>query len=73
MSLPVIIAINIGAAMLLSMVLAALMLLPKRFRPHHLPHLHADRAERPTAAATSRHGAPARRQTAGQPRIVTDP
>jgi hypothetical protein len=39
MSVPLIIALNVGVAALLTLLLAALMLLPKRLHPHRHPHL----------------------------------
>jgi hypothetical protein len=39
MSVPLIIALNIGAAAFLTLLLTALMLLPKRLHPHRHPHL----------------------------------
>lgn len=64
MSIPLIIAINIGAASLLALILTALMLVPTRFRPHrHLHLLHRHEADRlqPEAghnAETGDHKAP---------------
>ena len=46
MSLPLILALNIGIATLLTLALALVMVGPSRFRPHHRPHSHADRAPR---------------------------
>jgi hypothetical protein len=70
MSVPLIIALNIGAAAFLTLVLTALMLLPKRLHPHRHPHLlvqeagatplperrreHAQRAQRHTQGAGGR-------------------
>ncbi len=39
MSVLQIVALNIGAAALLTLILTALMLLPKRLHPHRHPHL----------------------------------
>lgn len=42
MSVPLIIALNIGAAAFLALLVTALMLLPKRLHPHRHPHLEVD-------------------------------
>jgi hypothetical protein len=39
MSVPLIIALNVGAAALLTALLITLMVLPKRLHPHRHPHL----------------------------------
>jgi hypothetical protein len=39
MSVPLIIALNVGAAAILTALLSALMVLPKRLHPHRHPHL----------------------------------
>jgi hypothetical protein len=43
MPIPMLIALNLGAASLLTLVLTALMLLPKRLRPHRHTHPEAPR------------------------------
>lgn len=42
MSVPLIIALNVGAAAFLALLLTALMLLPKRLHPHRHPHLEVE-------------------------------
>jgi hypothetical protein len=70
MSISLIIALNIGAAMLLTVLLTALMLLPKRLRAHRHPHLlvHHDTA----AAPTERHDRSRGARPSRPGRAITD-
>jgi hypothetical protein len=78
MSIPLIIAINIGAAALLTLILSTLMLLPKRLHPHRHPDLLVDHDAEPTPL--SRHerqerehrGRAQRQIPGGRGRAVTD-
>lgn len=51
MSVPLMIALNVGAAALLTLLLIALMVLPKRLRPHRHPHLETRDAATPALPA----------------------
>jgi hypothetical protein len=74
MSVPLIIALNIGAAAFLALLVAALMLLPKRLHPHRHPHLKVPDA--PTTRPSERpheHSVRSRRHRQGRGgRTVTD-
>lgn len=76
MSISLLIALNLGAAMLLTILLAALMLLPKRLAAHRHPRLplHCKTAAAPTARHDRRRGAVTGRQRPGRSgRAITDP
>jgi energy-converting hydrogenase Eha subunit F len=68
MSVPLIIALNIGAAALLALLLTALMLLPKRLHPHRHPHLqvHSDAATTPNSRRRREHAQRAQRDFQGR-------
>jgi hypothetical protein len=74
MSVPLIIALNVGAAAFLTLLLTALMLLPKRLHPHRHPHLLAQDAAATTPARRRReHALRAQRHPQGRGgRPVTD-
>lgn len=72
MSAPLIIALNIGVAAFLTLLLTTLMLLPKRMRAHHHPHLPIH--DQPRPAPIERRDNPARQpRPDGRRRVVTDP
>jgi hypothetical protein len=74
MSVPLIIALNVGAAAFLTLLLTALMLLPKRLHPHRHPHLEVrDAATPPTYPRPHEHSARSQRHPqGGRGRTVTD-
>lgn len=75
MSVPLIIALNIGAAAFLTLLLTALMLLPKRLHPHRHPqHLEVrDAATAPPSQRPHEHSVrPRRHLQGGGGRPVTD-
>jgi hypothetical protein len=72
MSIPLILAINVGAASLLALILTALMLAPKRLRPHRHLHLEPDLETRPRAIPAQRRDPRAERSHAAR-RVVTGP
>ena len=74
MSLALIIAINIAAATTLSMILAILMLAPKRLRPHHRPGIPSQRIGTPPAQRKhpNRDTEPGRTRTNRPAEVVTD-
>jgi hypothetical protein len=72
MSTPLIIALNIGVASLLALGLIALMLAPKRLRPHHHPHLDLPGETPPSAEPVEHRRARAeRRQASGRAIPIT--
>ncbi len=75
MSVPLIIALNVGAAALLALLLTALMLLPKRLHPHRHPHLDVPDTAATTPSQHSREHSPGhqRHPQGGRGRPVTDP
>jgi hypothetical protein len=74
MSVPLIIALNVGAAAFLTLVLTALMLLPKRLHPHRHPRLLVqEAATTPLSRRRREHAQRAQRQLqGGGGRPVTD-
>jgi hypothetical protein len=69
MSILLIAAINIGAASLLALILSAVMLTPRRLRPHHHPRLHprSEAPRRPSAIEPSSRAG----RTHGARRVIT--
>ena len=74
MSVPLIIALNVGAAAFLTLLLTALMLLPKRLHAHRHPHLEVPHAATTTPSQyPQEHSArPQRRPQGHRGRPVTD-
>jgi hypothetical protein len=74
MSVPLIIALNVGAAAFLTLLLTALMLLPKRLHPHRHPHLEVPgAATTPPSARPHEHSVRSQRHPqGGRGRPVTD-
>jgi hypothetical protein len=75
MSVSLIIALNVGAAMLLAILLTALMLLPKRLPAHRHPHLlaHHETAAAPIERQDRSRGAVTGRQRSRRSgRAITD-
>ncbi len=73
MSLTMIIAVNVAAAATLSLILAILMLAPKRLRPHHHPRHREHNGIAPIARRRPSHpGAPRQPHPTGPPRVVAD-
>jgi hypothetical protein len=74
MSISLIIALNIGAAMLLAVLVTALMLLPKRLPAHRHPHLlvHRDPPAAPIERHDRRGAVPGRLRPARHGRAITD-
>jgi hypothetical protein len=74
MSVSLIIALNLGAAAFLALLVTALMLLPKRLHPHRHPHLEVDETAttRPSERPHEHSARPQRHREAGGGRPVTD-
>lgn len=74
MSVPLIIALNIGAAAFVTLLLTALMLLPKRLHPHRHAHLEVRDAVTTTPSRRPHeHSARSQRHPqGGRGRTVTD-
>jgi hypothetical protein len=74
MSVPLIIALNIGAAAFLTLLLTVLMLLPKRLHPHRHPHLEVrDAVTTPPSRRPREHSARSqRRPQGGRGQTVSD-